>query len=178
MLKKILGAVLALVVVLLVVIAMQPSEFSVERSETFDAPPADIFPHVNDFHLWQAWSPWAKLDPNAKNTYEGPSSGVGAIFRWEGDGNVGQGNMTISEAKVNELIRIRLEFLKPMAGLNTTEFTFTPAGDKTVVKWLMFGPQNFMGKAFGLFMDMDKMVGTQFEQGLTSLKAIAEASSK
>jgi len=178
MLKKILGVVVALVAVLLVAIAMQPSEFSVERSETYDAPPAEVFAQINDFHLWQAWSPWAKMDPNAKNTYEGPSSGTGAIFRWAGDANVGEGNMTITESKPNELIVIRLEFIKPMAGVNTTEFTLTPAADKTVLKWKMYGPQNFVGKAFHLFMDMDKMVGTSFEQGLASIKGIVEGTGK
>lgn len=175
MIKKILGVLVVFIVALCAVIAVQPSQFSIERADTMNAPVAEVFAQVNDFHLWNAWSPWAKMDPNAKNTYEGPSSGVGAIFRWAGDANVGEGNMTITESTPNERIKIRLEFIKPMAGVNDVEFVFQPAVDKTVVTWKMSGENNFVGKAFALFMNMDKMVGTQFEEGLTAIKNIVEA---
>jgi hypothetical protein len=130
---------------------------------------------VNDFHKWEEWSPWAKLDPAAKATFEGPSAGTGAIFRWAGNKEVGEGSMTITESRPSDLIRIRLEFLKPFAATNTAEFTFKPEGDQTAVTWSMAGQNNFMSKAICLFMDRDKMVGGKFEEGLAAMKSIAEA---
>src|SRR4029450_3509072 len=122
MLVKILVGLAALVVLLVVVVALQPSEFRITRTATVAAPASAVFAQVNDFHKWEAWSPWAKLDPNAKNTFEGPSAGEGACFRWAGNKNVGEGSMTITESRPNDLIRIRLEFLKPFAATNATEF--------------------------------------------------------
>jgi hypothetical protein len=163
-----------IVVVLLVVIAMQPGDFRITRSATFKAPALEVFPHVNDFHKWQAWSPWAKKDPNAKNTYEGPEAGPGAIFRWDGNNDVGQGAMTLTDSRPNELIRIRLEFLKPFQATNQAEFKFAPNGNGTLVTWSMTGTRNFMMKGFCLFMDMDKLVGGDFEKGLANLKSVVE----
>lgn len=178
MLKKVLIAVGALVVVFLAVVAMQPSEFSITRSATFDAPPSVVFAQVNDFHNWNAWSPWAKMDPNAKNTFDGPQSGPGAMFAWEGDKNVGAGKMTILDTIPNELVHIQLDFVKPFVSTADTKFQFASEGGKTTVTWTMSGKNNFMSRAFCLFMNMDKMVGGDFEKGLASMKEVAESSKK
>ncbi len=175
MLKKILGVLLLVLVVLSVVIAMQPADFKITRSITIAAPVANIFSHVNDFHQWEAWSPWAKLDPQAKNSYEGSSAGEGAIFRWAGNNEVGEGSMTLIESKVNDRILIKLDFIKPFKAINSAEFTFKVEGSTTLVTWSMSGSNNFIGKAMGLVIDCDKMVGEQFEKGLAQLKAIAES---
>jgi len=172
MLIPILITVAVLTAILLVVISTRPSEFNVKRSASMPFPAPVVFRHVNDLHLWEAWSPWAKLDPNAKNTFTGPPSGTGASMAWAGNKNIGEGKMTIVDSQPSELIRFRLEFLKPFKATNTAEFTFQPQGGQTVVTWSMFGKNNFMGKLVSLFMDCDKMVGGQFEQGLTSLQSV------
>lgn len=178
MLKYILIGLASVVVVFLIVAAVQPADFRVTRSATVTATPAAIFEQINDLQKWNAWSPWAKLDPNAKNTFEGPPAGVGASFAWAGNNQVGEGRMTITESKPTELIVMRLEFTKPFAATNTTEFTFEPVGDQTKVTWSMSGKNNFMGKCVGLVMNCDKMVGGQFEQGFANLKAIVEPRTK
>jgi len=175
MLKKIHITLVAIVVVFLGVVAMQPSEFRVVRSATISAPAPAVFAQVNDLHKWQAWSPWAKLDPVMKQTYEGPSAGPGAISRWAGNHEVGEGSMTIIESRPSELIRITLDFLKPFASTATAEFTFDPQGNQTVLTWSMTGKNNFIAKAIHLFMNMDKMVGGQFEKGLAQMKSVVEA---
>jgi len=175
MFKKILIALAAIVVVFLVVVAMQPSEFRIERTANISAPAAAVFAQVNDFHKWEAWSPWEKLDPAMKKSFEGAPAGAGAIYAWVGNSEVGEGRMTITESRPNELIGIKLEFLKPFAATNTTEFTFKAEGDQTAVRWSMFGKNNFMSKAFGLFMNMDKMIGSDFEKGLAGLKTLVES---
>jgi hypothetical protein len=129
---------------------------------------------VNDFHNWNAWSPWAKIDPAMKQTYEGAPAGTGAIYSWNGDNKVGEGRMTLKESRPNELIRIKLEFMRPFKAINDAEFAFKPDGNQTMVTWSMSGRKNFMFKAFGLFMSMDKMVGGDFEKGLASMKSIVE----
>lgn len=177
--KALLGLVAAIVLVvavLAVIIAMQPSEFHIERSLAMSAAPDIAFAQVNDFHKWEAWSPWLKVDPNAKATYEGPASGEGAIFRWAGNDEVGEGSMTILESQPHEHIKIKLDFLKPMAGTATSDFTFQPAGDKTTVTWSMDGTNNFIAKAMCLLLfDMDDMIGSKYEEGLASMKQIVEA---
>ena len=178
MLKKILIALVAIVVVLVGVVALQPSEFRVVRSATISAPAPAVFAQVNDFHNWEAWSPWAKRDPAAKTTFEGPAAGTGAIFRWAGNEEVGEGSMTITESRPSDLIRIKLEFLKPFASTATAEFTFKPEGNQTAVMWSMAGKNNFIAKAVCLFTDMDKMVGGDFEQGLAQMKSVVEAAPK
>ena len=175
LLKKILIALVTILVVLIVVIAMQPAEYRVTRTGSMKAPAAVVFAQVNDMHLWQAWSPWAKIDPAAKYTYEGPAAGTGAGFRWVGNSEVGEGRMTITESRANEFIRFHLEFFKPMAGISAAEFTFKSEGNQTSVTWTMTGKKNFISKAFCLFLSMDKMVGGQFESGLASMKSIVEA---
>jgi hypothetical protein len=178
MLFYILIGIAAILAVLIVVIATRPGEFRVSRSATMSAPPATIFAHVNDFHQWEAWSPWAKLDPNCKNSFEGPSAGKGAIFRWDGDKNVGAGTMKIVESRPNELIRIQLDFIRPFAGTSNVEFTFKPYGDRTDVTWSIAGKNNLIGKAIGLVFDCEKMIGGNYEQGLANIKSIVEDTAK
>ena len=178
MLKKIVIALVVIVIVFVIVVAMRPADFSISRSTTIAAPAETIFTNVNNLHKWEAWSPWARLDPAMKQTHEGASAGVGAIYSWDGNKEVGAGRMTITESRTNSAIRIKLEFLKPFAAVNDTEFTFKPEGTQTTVKWTMSGKNNFMSKAFCLFVNMDKMVGGDFEKGLASLKTLAETAEK
>jgi hypothetical protein len=175
MLKWTLAAVAAVIVVFLIVVALQPSDFKVERSATMRAPAPAAFAQVNDFQNWQAWSPWEKVDPALKRQFEGPKAGAGAVYAWQGNKDVGEGRMTIMESRPGELVRIKLEFFKPFAATNTAEFSFKPAGaDTTAVTWSMAGQNNFLSKAICLFVDMDRMVGGMFDQGLTQMKAIVE----
>ncbi len=164
----------ALFAVLCVVIAIQPEDFRVSRSATIAAPPAAVFEQVNNLQKWNDWSPWAKLDPNAKNTFEGPTSGTGAKFHWDGDSNVGAGTMTIVGSKPNENVKLKLDFIRPFEGTSDVEFTLKPDGDRTHVTWAMSGKNNFMAKAISLVMDCEKMVGDQYDQGLANIKAIVE----
>jgi len=178
MLKKILIALAAIVVVFVIVVAMQPSEFRVARTATISAPAPAVFAQVNDFHNWEAWSPWAKRDPAMKKAYEGAPAGTGAISTWAGNSEVGEGRTTIVESRPNELIRITLEMFKPFAATNTVEFTFMSEGNQTVVTWSMAGKNNFIAKAVHLFMNIDKMVGGDFEKGLAQMKSVVEAAPK
>jgi len=178
MIKKILVALAVAVVGIAVVVALQPTEFRVVRSASIAAPPAVVFGYVNDLHKWQEFSPWAKRDPAAKNTFEGPPAGAGAIFSWAGNAEVGEGRMTITESRPDERVRMRLDFFKPIAATNAVEFTFEPEGEQTVVTWSMSGENGFVGKAIGLLMNMDEMVGGDFEKGLADLKSLSEAAAK
>jgi hypothetical protein len=174
MLKWILLSVAGIVVVFIVVVALQPADFKVERSATLRAPASAAFAQVNDFQNWRGWSPWEKIDPALKRSYDGPKAGTGAIYAWQGNKDVGEGRMTITESRPGELVRIKLEFFKPFAATNTAVFSFKPAGDSTAVTWTMTGRNNFLSKAMCLFMDMDKMVGGMFEQGLAQMKTVVE----
>jgi uncharacterized protein YndB with AHSA1/START domain len=178
MLMPILIGLAVVVVVFVIVVATRPDDFRVTRSATIAAPPAAVFEQVNDFHKWDAWSPWAKIDPACKNAFEGAAAGKGAMFAWDGNKKVGAGRMTVTDSQRPELIRINLEFLRPFKASNTTEFTFNPAGKGTTVTWNMSGKNNFMSKAFGLFVNCDNLVGKDFEKGLASLKAIVEATAR
>lgn len=177
--KKVLLYGVAVLAVLILgfvaVVAVQPSTYHIERAATMAAPPEEVFAQINDFHHWNNWSPWLDLDPNAKVTFEGPDSGEGAIFRWAGNENVGEGSMTIVESRPNEHVRIKLVFLKPMEGVATTDLALMPAGEGTKVTWSMDGENNFLGKAMCLFMDMDAMIGGNYETGLANMKKIVEA---
>jgi uncharacterized protein YndB with AHSA1/START domain len=175
MLMKILIALAVIVVVLVIVVATRPSEFRVARTATIAAPAPAVFAQVNDFHKWEAWNPWGKLDPAMKQTYEGAPAGIGAIDTWAGNHEVGEGRMTLTESRPSDLIRIKLEFLKPFKATSTAEFTFKPGGDRTAVTWSMVGHNNFMAKAVHLFMNMDSMIGGQFEKGLAQMKSVVEA---
>ena len=176
MLKIILIALPLVIAVLGTIVALQSSEFRVVRSAILSAPAQALFALVNDFHRWEAWSPWEKLDPALERSYDGSPAGVGAVYSWVGNNQVGEGRMTILESHPNDLIRIKLEFLKPFAATHTADFTFKPEGDRTRVTWNMFGEKNFLSKAIGLFMNMDKMIGDNFEQGLAQLESAAKTS--
>ena len=176
MLEIILIVFAVVVIVFVVVVAMQPSEFRVARSANISGSAPAVFAQVNDFHKWEAWNPWGKIDPAMKQIYEGAAAGIGAIYTWVGNNEVGEGRMTLTESRPSDLIRIKMEFYKPFAATNTAEFTFKPAGNQTAVTWSMTGNKNFMAKAIHLFMSMDKMIGGQFEKGLAEMKSIVEAS--
>jgi hypothetical protein len=175
MIPLILGALAVVLIIFLIAAALQPADFTIVRRATISAPAAVVFPYVNDLHLWQEFSPWVKLDPQAKNTYEGPPAGVGASFSWAGNAKIGAGRMTITESKPVEVVRMRLEFLKPFVATSAVEFALQPAGNQTTITWSMAGRRNFVMKAFSLVMNMDKMVGGDFEKGLATLKTLAEA---
>ena len=136
MLWPILGTIAGIIVLFLLYVASKPNDFRVERSATMAAPPATVFAQVNDFHNWQAWSPWAKLDPNMSQTYEGPEAGRGAVYSWNGNNKVGAGRMAVTESRPNEYIKILLEFLRPFKSTNNAEFTFRPSGNQTDVNWI------------------------------------------
>jgi hypothetical protein len=149
----ILLALAFIAIIFIIVIAGRPDEFTVTRAASIAAPLEKIFPHVNDLHKWENWSPWAKLDPNAKSTFSGADAGAGAAMAWDGSKKVGAGRMTITESLPSGLIRFRLDFQKPMQATNSAEFTFRPEGGQTVVTWSMAGKSCFMSKVFGLVMD-------------------------
>jgi Polyketide cyclase / dehydrase and lipid transport len=175
MITNILLSLGLIVAVFAIIVALRPDEFRIARSTTIDAPPELAFAQVNDFHRWQQMSPYAKLDPSARYSFDGPQTGPGASLAWSGNGKVGEGRMSIAESRANALVRMNLEFLKPFKANNTAEFTFEPEGERTKVTWSMSGRSGFMCKAMGLFVSVDKMCGAQFEEGLANMKAIAEA---
>lgn len=179
MLQKILAGLFIAVAIFAVIVAMQPADFRYERKMTMNAAPETIFPLVNNFHAWEGWSPWADVDPDAKTAYEGPDEGVGAMLKWDGNHEVGAGQMTIIESTPNERIKIKLDFFKPFEGSHTAEFTFTPVDARqTEVTWSMYGQNDFIGKAMSLVMDCEKMMGEMFDKGLTAIKAVAEKEQK
>ncbi len=174
MLKIILISLAVVIAVFVVVVALQPSEFRIERSVVIAAPAAEVFPHTNDLRKMQEWSPWKKLDPEAKYIFADPSAGVGATMSWAGNSQAGEGRQTITESRANEYVGIRLEFLKPFESVCATAFTLKPEGNRTTVTWSMSGTNGFISKAFCLFMSQDKMIGEPFAEGLASLKALVE----
>ena len=173
--KKVLGFLLIIVVVLAIVIATRPATYRVERSTTITAPSDVVYANLVDFHRWGSWSPWEKLDPQMTRSYSGADSGVGAQYAWTGNDKVGEGRMTITEAALDQLVAIRLEFLKPWKSTSTAHFTLATEGDHTKVTWSMDGTHDSMGKAMSLVMNMDKMIGGDFEKGLANLKSVSEA---
>lgn len=178
MLKKILLVVAAVVAVLVAIIATRPAGYQVERSATVAAPTAVVYAQVADFGRWAQWSPWAKLDPSMKTTLTGAPATVGHGYAWTGNDKVGEGRMTITELAPAGRVEIKLEFLKPFASVNATTFTFAPDGAGTRVAWKMRGENGFVEKAFSLFMDFEKMIGADFEKGLSQLRAAAEAEAR
>jgi K+-transporting ATPase KdpF subunit len=168
-------AVIAVVLIVVLILAlMKPDTFRVQRSTTVKTVPADVFPRINDFRNWASWSPYEKLDPNMKKTFSGPASGKGAIYEWQGNNKAGTGRMEILESSTPNKITIKLDFLKPFEGHNTSEFTMSPKGDSTEVTWAVYGPVPFMQKIMHVFINMDKLLGKDFEAGLANLKAITE----
>jgi len=171
----IIAVVLAIAVaVVLILAATKPDRFSVRRATSVKAPPERIFPLINDFHQWGTWSPYENKDPAMKRTYSGAASGKGAVYAWDGNKNVGSGRMEILEASMPSKIVIKLDFFAPFEGHNTAEFTMLPQGDATTVTWLMHGPAPFMNRMMQVFMNLDRMIGKDFEVGLANLKRITE----
>jgi hypothetical protein len=158
----------------LILAATKPDVFRVQRATTVKAPPETIFPLINDFHQWGSWSPYETRDPAMKRSYSGPASGKGAVYGWDGNKNVGSGRMEILDASVPSKILIKLDFFKPFEGHNTAEFTMLPQGGATNLVWAMYGPTPFIGKIMHVFINMDKMVGKDFEVGLANLKRLTE----
>jgi hypothetical protein len=177
MITKILLGLVAVIVIFLVAVAMRSPEFRVERSATLWGSREVLFEQVNDHHKFAGWNPFMKMDPNVKSSYSGPNSGVGSVCAWDGNREIGAGSATIIESKPNELVRMRMDWKRPMEGVATVDFRFEPRGDKTIVTWAMYGKNNFMGKMMSLFFDCDKMCGPQFEKGLADLGSIASSMS-
>jgi uncharacterized protein YndB with AHSA1/START domain len=175
--KKLAIGLVAIVALLAIVVALQAGEFRVARAITIAAPAQKVFAEVNSMRRWQPWSPYEKLDPAMKRSYEGPEAGQGSVYTWSGNSQAGEGRATIVESKPNEKIRIRLDFQKPFAATSFATFTFKPQGSTTSVEWALEGDKNFVAKALHLVMDMDKMVGGQFEEGLGNLRKVAETKS-
>lgn len=173
----IIGGVIlvGLVVVIMIAAVLQPARFRVERSAAIAAPPGVLFDQVNDHKKFQKWNPWAKLDPESKTSYSGPDSGVGAVASWTGK-KVGTGSATIIESVPGEFVRQRMDWLKPLEGTSTVDFTFKPDGGKTLVTWAMYGENKFMGKLLSLFLSCEKMCGPQFEKGLADLDQLVTSS--
>lgn len=165
---------LVLVAALLAFAATKPNSFRVQRTASLNAPREKIFPLLNDFHNWPAWSPWEKLDPDLKRTYSGAANGRGAVYEWEGNRKAGQGRMEILQSSKPGKLVIQLDFLKPFEAHNTVEFNLEGKGATTNITWAMSGPQPFVGKLMTVFFSMDRVVGNDFETGLANLKAIAE----
>lgn len=170
----VVAALVAGIGIVLAVAATKPDTFRVQRSATIKAPPEKIFPMINDFRSWAAWSPYEHKDPAMKRTYGSTTSGKGAVYEWDGDKNVGSGRITITDASPPSKVMIDLDMIKPFAASNKVEFTLVPNGDATAVTWEMQGGVPYFAKIIHVFFDMDKMVGGDFEQGLASLKASAE----
>lgn len=160
--------------IVLVLAATKPNAFSVQRATTLKALPEKIFPLINDFHQWGSWSPYESRDPAMKRSYSGAASGKGAVYGWDGNNNVGSGRMEILEASAPAKIVIKLDFFRPFEGHNTAEFTILPQGDDTNVTWRMFGPAPFMSRLMQVFMNLDRMIGKDFEIGLANLKRLTE----
>lgn len=176
MLKTIVVVLVVAVAVILIVAAAKPATYHVERSTTIAAAPERITPLVSDFHNWDQWSPWAKLDPNMRVTYSGAPAGQGAVYQWEGNSKVGKGRMEILAAEPT-LTSIKLDFLSPFESHNRTNFVLEPQGSATRVTWTIDGPNTFMSKLMSVFVSMDKMMGKDFDNGLNHLKSAAEKQS-
>ncbi|HMP90580.1 MAG TPA: SRPBCC family protein [Kiritimatiellia bacterium] len=174
MLKKIPLILAGIVVVFLVVASFQSSELGVARSVVISARASAIIPHVENFHKWQAWSPWETIDPDLKRVFEGPESGVGAIYRWDGNNDVGAGSMTLIDLIPDRKIGIKLEFIRPFPGENEVLFLFEEFEGQTKVTWAFSGKKNFVSKCFGLICDMDAMIGDVYAEGLNNLKSVVE----
>jgi hypothetical protein len=159
---------------IVVLASLKPDAFRVTRVAHMEAPAEAVFARLVDLRQWQAWSPWAKRDPNAKNVYDGPESGVGSSLAWDGNAKVGAGKMTITECVRDESLRLKLEFLRPMQATNQASFELKPEGTGASVTWSMAGKRNFFAKLFLLVMDVDKMIGKDFEEGLANLKVLVE----
>jgi uncharacterized protein YndB with AHSA1/START domain len=173
--KKIAIVVFLLLATPFVVAATKPDTIQVQRTTSIQAPPEKIFAHLDDFHRWSAWSPYEQLDPTMKKTYSGPANGNGAVYEWDGNDKVGAGRMEITDSSPSSKVVIKLDFIKPFEGHNVAEFTLVPQGDGTTVTWAMHGPSPYLMKLMCIFINVDEMIGKDFETGLSNLKALAEA---
>ncbi|MDD5577714.1 MAG: SRPBCC family protein [Methylobacter sp.] len=168
---------LILVVLLVAVLgfaATRPDTFRIERSTNIKALPEKLFPYINDFHQWEAWSPWEKIDPAIQRSYSGAATGKGAVYEWQGNRDIGKGRMEIIESTPSSNLIIKLHFIQPFEARNTVEFKLEPQGNTARVSQAMYGSSPFIAKLMGLFFSMEKMVGQKYEEGLANLKAIAE----
>ena len=163
-----------MVVAVLAYAATKPDYMRFERSASIQASPENIQPLITDFHKWKAWSPYETRDPALQRTFSGAPSGKGAVYEWNGNNEVGQGRMEITES-VPTKVAIKLDFIRPFEGHNIAEFTLQPKGDSTTVTWAMHGPNSYIGKLMSVFIDVEEMVGKDFETGLANLKSIAES---
>jgi hypothetical protein len=171
----IIAIILAIAIAIVLLLALtKPNTFAVQRAISIKAPAEKIFALINDFHQWGTWSPYENKDPAMKRTYSGANSGKGAVYAWDGNKNVGSGRMEILDTSVLSKIVIKLDFFKPFEGHNTAEFTMLPQGDATNLTWVMHGPAPFMSRLMQVFMNIDKMIGKDFEVGLANLKKITE----
>jgi Polyketide cyclase / dehydrase and lipid transport len=171
-------AIILLIVAAIVFVATRPANFRVQRSAQVSAPPDVVFSIINDLHRWGKWSQYDKRDPSMKKTFAGPSEGPGAIYTWNGNSEVGEGRLTIMESKPGQLVSMKLEFSKPFKCTNQVNFKLEPCDGGTRVSWIMDGKNNFVSKAMSVFMDMDKMVGKDFEQGLANLHKVAQSEAR
>lgn len=159
----------------LVYVSKKPNMMKIQREAVIHAAPPELFRLLEDFHQWERWSPWDKRDPDIKRIYTGPQKGVGAVYEWDGNKNVGQGRMEILESDPFSKIKLKLDFINPFEGHHITDFVLTPQGDNTHVSWIMTGEANLMSKVMGTFMDMDKMIGKDFEEGLANLDRVVQS---
>ena len=174
MIRTVAVIIALLVAAILIYAATRPDAFRIERSTSIKAPPEKVFALINDFHQWEAWSPWEKIDPEIKRTYRGALSGKGAVYAWSGNKDIGQGRMEIIESSSPASVVLKLDFITPFEAHNTVEFTLVAQGNSTTVTQAMYGPSPFISKLMGLFFSMEKMVGEKYEEGLANLKLIAE----
>jgi uncharacterized protein YndB with AHSA1/START domain len=170
----IIAILIAAILMILIYAATRPDTFRIERSTSINAPPEKIFPLINDFHQWDAWSPWEKIDPEIKRTYSGTTNGKGTVYEWRGNKDIGQGRMEIIESSPPSRVALKIDFITPFEAHNSVDFTLVTQGDTTMVTQAMYGPSPYISKLMGLFFSMEKMVGQKYEEGLASLKAIAE----
>lgn len=170
-----LAAIVIVIALVVIAAALRPSEFRIARSLPMNATPARIFPYINNLHAFQEWNPYKDKDPKARNEFSGPEAGPGAVFHWTGDGNVGEGIMTIVSCAPDSRVNVDLEFLKPFPGHNAVEFSLSPQAVGTVVTWSMAGKYALFPKIVGLFINMDQMIGGDFEHGLSRLKKLVES---
>lgn len=174
MIKRFFQLLFIFITTLLLIIYFQPDHFKVSRSLIINSSAQSIYQNINNLKLWDNWSPWAKLDPNATIKFSEPEEGVGASFSWKGNEQVGEGSVTIIESNPPTLIKYRLDFVLPFQNSNLADFSITPMGETSNVTWSMYGENNFIGKAISLFIDCDKMIGDQFTKGLNNLKSFTE----
>ena len=176
MLKVIFIVLTVLIAGILIFAATKPDTFTVQRSASIKAPPEKIFPLINDYRNWASWSPYETKDPAMKRTFGATTAGKGATYAWDGNKEVGQGSMEIQDSIPSSRVTIRLDFMKPFEAHNMVDFILEPQADTTKVSWNMRGPAPFISKVMQVFINMDNMVGRDFEAGLANMKAVAEKS--